>query len=99
MTRMVEELKTERLLAVEMAGLFHGEDRSDLSPANVHIQGLGLHVEEFACRAKVPELAVCLQGGSPVRDDNMHVAKRLQTADQLFPPIRVQLNGTLIRKG
>ena len=85
MTYTVEELKTERLLAVEMAGLFHGEDRSDLPPANVHIQGLGLYVEEFARRAEIPELAICLQGGSPVGDDHMHLAERLQAADPPGP--------------
>jgi hypothetical protein len=82
MARTVEELKTERLLPVEMAGLFHGEDRSDLSPANVHVQGFSLDVEEIARRAETPELAICLQGGCSVGDDHMHPAERLKIAER-----------------
>ena len=68
-----------------MAGLLHGEDRPDLPPADVHVQGFGSDVEEVACPAEIPELAVCLQGGSPVGNDVMHPAERLQAADQLLP--------------
>src|SRR5262245_7828593 len=68
MAGAVEELKAEGLLAIEMAGLFHGEDRTDLSPADVHVQGLGLDVEEIAGRAEVPELPVGLERGCPVGD-------------------------------
>src|SRR5262249_50522206 len=95
----VEKLKTEGLLAIEMAWLLHGEDRTDLSPADVHVQRLGLDVEEIARRAEVAELPVCLQGGCPVGDDDMHLAKRFQRADQLFPALGIQLNGALIGKG
>ena len=78
MAAAVEELKTKRFLAVEMAGLCDREHGPDLSPADVHIQGLRLNIEEVASRAEVPELAVGLEGCSSIGNQDMHLAKRFQ---------------------
>src|SRR5262249_40571297 len=95
----VEELKAERLLAVEMARLLHGEDRPYLIPADVHVQGVRLDVEKSTRRAETTELAVSLQSGRSVGDDDMHLAERLQAPDQFFPAPGVKLNGSVVGKG
>src|SRR5262249_15131200 len=99
MATAVDELKAERLLAVQMARLFDSEDRPDLPPADVHVQGLRLDVEEVARGAEIPERTICLQGCCPVGDDDVHLAERLQSADQLFPALGVELNGPVVGKG
>src|SRR5262249_16478877 len=59
----------------------------------------GLDVEEIARRAETPELAVRPQGGRSVGDDDMHLAERLQAADQFFPALGVKLHGPVVGKG
>ena len=98
MAATVEELKTERLFAIKMARLFHSEDCPDFPPADVHVQGFALDVEKVSRRAEIPELAVCLQRGSPVGDNDMHFAERFKGANQFFPALRIQLNRSVVRK-
>jgi len=90
--------EAESVLAFEMAGLFHGEDSPDLLPTDVHVQGIGLYVEENASRAESTELADSFEGCGTVRDDDMDLAKRLKTTNQLFPAGRIEFNGSIFRE-
>ena len=55
--QLIEELEAERLLAIRVAGLAHGEHGSQRRVADVHIQRLRLHIEEISCFAELAELA------------------------------------------
>src|SRR6266851_8900787 len=67
----VEELETESLCTIEMAGLFNGENRPDFLPADVHVQRFRLDIEELAGCAEISELAGCLQGNSAIGNDDL----------------------------
>jgi hypothetical protein len=84
-SRLIEELKTASGGAVHVSGLYHGEHSGQLLPADVHVERIGLDIEELAGRAEAAELSINLNRRSAVRHQYTHWTQSLQTPKQLVP--------------
>src|SRR5262249_7882863 len=95
----IEKLKAVRGRAVHVAGLFHGEHRSQLLPTDVQVERVGLDVEELAGGTEAPEPPVNLDRCRTVGHQNPYRTYSLQAPQQFLPPGNVQLHDPIRRKG
>src|SRR5471030_709224 len=98
-TRLVEKLEAASCHAIHVTGLLHGERRSQLLPANVHVERIGLDVEELAHRAEASELPVRFNRRRPVGHQHPHRTKSLETLKQLFPPGNFEFHDSIRWEG
>src|SRR5262249_26098359 len=72
--------------AVQVTRLLHGKCSGQLLPADVHVEGIGLNVEEFACRAEATKLAINLNRGCTVGNQHSNRTQSPEISKQHLPP-------------
>src|SRR4051794_28267077 len=81
----VVKLDRQSIDAVHVAGLLDGEGGAEVAVTDVHVERPRLDVEEFAPGGEAAETPLALQRRGAVGDDDVHVAERLQAADEILP--------------
>ena len=71
---------------------------ANCSPADVHVERVGLDVEELARRAEAAELSVNFNRRCPVGHQHPHRTKRLEAPKQLFPPGNIEFHDPIRRE-
>ena len=72
---------------------------ANCSPADVHVEGIGLDVEELARRAEAAELPVNFNRRCAIGHQHPHRTKSLKALKQLLPPGNIEFDDPICWKG
>ena len=82
-----------------MAGLLHGEDSGQLFPANMHVERIGLNVEECPGRAEAAELPINFNRRCSIRYEHADRTECLEASNQFLPAADIQIYDAIGGKG